>query len=130
MGYSICANAQLNVYRTQTLATRKSRSKVPGAGVAVDVAAHVTVGAVIIVDATRVVGVAAGHFGDGLIAVVILGADGGQQVEEEGEDVEGEDEGEDPLQDGGVVVLLPGITLDAKGCDFYVSRSCRWQGQN
>lgn len=37
------------------------------------------------------------------------GVHGGPQVEDEGEDVEGEDEGDDPFEDGGDVVLfLPG----------------------
>ena len=36
---------------------------------------------------------------------VVLCADARQEVEEEGEDVEGEDEGNDPLEDGGDVLL-------------------------
>lgn len=57
-----------------------------------------------------VVGLLHGHrvLGPGVCrleeAVVVgPGADGGQQVEEEGHDVEGEDEGDDPLQHGGHV---------------------------
>ena len=34
-----------------------------------------------------------------------LGVDGGPEVDDKGEDVEGEDEGDDPLEDGGDVVV-------------------------
>lgn len=39
------------------------------------------------------------------ICPLLLGPDGGQQVDEEGQDVEGEDESDDPLEDGGDVFL-------------------------
>lgn len=41
---------------------------------------------------------------------------GRPQVEDEGEDVEGEDEGDDPFEDGGdVVLLLPGAGGEGDG---------------
>lgn len=44
----------------------------------------------------------------------VLRVAGGEEVEREGGDVEGEDEGDDPLDDGGdVVVVLP--VADAEG---------------
>lgn len=49
-----------------------------------------------------------------LVAHAALGFDGGPQVDEEGEDVEGEDEGDDPLEDGGHVVVLAEV-VDGEG---------------
>jgi len=48
---------------------------------------------------------------------VVLGADGRDEVHEEGEDVEGEDEGDDPFEDGGgvEVLLLLGYAESWKG---------------
>lgn len=39
----------------------------------------------------------------------LLGVHGGPQVDGEGEDVEGEDDGDDPLDDSGGVVLLDAL---------------------
>ena len=41
-----------------------------------------------------------------------LGADGGQEVDDEGEDVECEDEGDDPLEDGGDVFVVAPVGGD------------------
>lgn len=41
-----------------------------------------------------------------------LGADGGQEVDDKGEDVKGEDEGDDPLEDGGDVVVVAPVGGD------------------
>lgn len=49
-----------------------------------------------------------------LVAHAALGLDGGPQVDEEGEDVEGEDEGDHPLEDGGHVVVLAEV-VDGEG---------------
>lgn len=49
-----------------------------------------------------------------------LGEDGGDEVDEEGEDVEGEDEGYDPFEDGAhvfVVLVVAGAEGDGEG-DF------------
>lgn len=40
------------------------------------------------------------------LGLVVLAADAGQQIEQEAEDVEGEDQGDDPLEDGGDVALV------------------------
>jgi hypothetical protein len=46
-----------------------------------------------------------------------LGADGGQEVDDEGEDVKGEDEGNDPFEDGGDVVVVAPVGADEDDCE-------------
>jgi hypothetical protein len=53
------------------------------------------------------------HLQHRLPADVVLGAHGGDEIDEEGEDVEGEDERDSPFEDGGRVEILF-IALDAK----------------
>lgn len=46
-----------------------------------------------------------------------LGADGGEEVDDEGEDVKGEDEGDDPFEDGGDVFVVAPVGGDEDDCE-------------
>ena len=50
------------------------------------------------------------HLKNRLLADALLGAHSWDQIDEEGEDVEGEDEGDGPFEDGGCVeIVLPAL---------------------